>query len=378
MTTATITTTAPPRPSPVRRAIRAWPAWTPYAAAVWSAGYGLLGLLWALGVDGYPFGPGDLPDAREESILGATTAAGVGPWIAGLGFAGAVIALTMARLPAGRARLPARLPARVARVALAGWGWASAFLLVVLVPDQRVLTTVAYTPLALVGIPFGWPPMAYGEFVETVLPWPNVNQWICVFGGLLWAATALAFQRRTASACVHCGRRDAHSYGWTSRAGAARWGRWAAYAAFLMPFAYAVVRWAWALGIPLTISQEFLDELHRSGMVWAGAYLASFAAAGGVLTLGLTQRWGVIWPRWVLGLAGKSVPRAFPLVFATTVTLALASGGSVILRLTDWSDPAEWAANPLMVLAPWSVLLGAATLGYHLRTRRACRACGRG
>lgn len=371
MTTTTPTTSAPARPGPVRRAIRAWPAWTPYAAAAWSAGYGLLGLLWALGADGYPFGPGDLPDAREESLLGATTAAGTSPWIAGLGFVGALLALMLARSPARGA----------VRIALAGWGWASAVLLVVLVPDQRILTTVAYTPLALVGIPFGWPPMSYAEFAEKMFPWPNLNHYVCVVGGLLWAASALAFQRRTARACRHCGR-DAgggpgHSHSWTSRASAARWGRRFAYAAFLMPFVYAVVRWAWALGVPLTISQEFLDELHESGLVWAGAYLATFAAAGGVLTLGLTQRWGVIWPRWVLGLAGKPVPRAFPLVFATTVALSLASAGSVILRLTDWTDVAEWVGNPLVVLAPWSLLLGAATLAYHLRTRRACRVCGR-
>lgn len=370
MTTATSTppTTAPGRPGPVRRAARAWPAWTPYAAAGWSAGYGLLGLLWALGAGGYPFGEGDLPDGREESLLGATTAAGAGPWIAGLGFAGAMIALVLARSPARGG----------VRLALAGWGWASAVLLVVLVPDQRVLTTVAYTPLALVGIPFGWPPLTYAEFVDKAFPWPNVNQYVCVLGGLLWAAAALAFQRRTAGACVHCGRRTAHAHGWTSRAGAARWGRRAAYAAFLMPFGYAVVRWAWALGVPLTISEEFLDELHDSGMVWAGAYLATFAAAGGVLTLGLTQRWGVVWPRWVLGLAGKPVPRAFPLVFATTVALSLASAGSVILRLTDWTDPAEWAGSPMTLFAPWAVLLGAATLAYHLRTRPACRSCGHG
>ncbi|SDU77432.1 hypothetical protein [Jiangella alkaliphila] len=366
MTTATLTTT-PARPGPVRRAIRAWPRWTPYAAAAWSAAYGLLGLLWALGVGGYPFGPGDIEDAREESLLGATTAAGTGPWIAGLGLTGALVALMLARMSARG----------VVRVALAGWAWANAVLLVVLVPDQRILTTVAYTPLALVGIPFGWPPMSYAEFAAKMFPWPNVNHYVCVVGGLLWAATALAFQRRTVRACVHCGRRAGHAHGWTSPAGAGRWGRWAAYAAFLMPFGYALVRWAWALGVPLTISQDFLDELHESGLVWAGAYLATFAAAGGVLTLGLTQRWGIIWPRWVLGLAGKPVPRAFPLVFATVVALSLASAGSVILRLTDWSDPAEWAGSPMTLFAPWAVVLGAATFGYYLRTRGACRVCGR-
>jgi hypothetical protein len=351
--------------------VRAWPTWTPYAAAVWSGAYGLLGLLWALGVDGYPFGSGDVPDAREESLLGATTAAGTAPWIAGLSFAGALVAVLLARMPAGSARLPVR-------VALAGWGWASAVLLAVLVPDQRVLTTVAYTPVALVGIPFGWPPMTYGEFAEKSFPWPNINLYLCVLGGLLWAAAALAFQRRTAGSCVHCGRRTGHAHGWSSHASAARWGRWAAYAAFLVPFGYALVRWAWALGVPLTISQEFLDELHQSGLVWAGAYLATFAVAGGVLTLGLTQRWGVIWPRWVPGLAGKPVPRAFPLVFASAVTVSLASTGSVTMRLIDWAEPAEWAGNPMTLFAPWALLLGAATLGYFLRTRRACRVCGLG
>jgi hypothetical protein len=33
-----------------------WPEWVGYAAAAWSLAYGLLGLWWALGGAGFPFG----------------------------------------------------------------------------------------------------------------------------------------------------------------------------------------------------------------------------------------------------------------------------------------------------------------------------------
>jgi hypothetical protein len=52
------------------------------------------------------------------------------------------------------------------------------------------------------------------------------------------------------------------------------------------------------------VSGAEIDELHESGLVCAGASLAAFAAVGGVLTLGLFQLWGEVWPRWALGLRG--------------------------------------------------------------------------
>ncbi|GAB2517308.1 hypothetical protein [Nocardiopsis aegyptia] len=351
---------------PVRRALRRWPAWAGYAAAVWSFVYGALGLLWALGLPGFPFGVGDLPDARKESVLGFATATGVGAWIAVLGLVGAAVALLLARSHAHG----------VGRVALLGYGWAAALALIVVIPDQRVLTTLAYTPIALVGIPFGWPPLSYGEFVGLAYPWTTTNLMLCAAGGVLWAAATLAFQFRTNNACERCGRTDRTSR-WAAPAAAARWGRWAAYTAALIPFAYAATRWAWVFGFPLTISQDFLDELHANEMVWAGAYLATFGALGGVLTLGLVQRWGVIWPRWVLGLAGKRVPPIFPISFASVVAVSLASAGFVMARLIDWGDIDSVVGNPGALWPLWAAALGAATLAYHLRTRGACGECGR-
>ncbi|MEJ9233415.1 hypothetical protein LAV79_29475 [Peribacillus butanolivorans] len=36
-----------------------WPQWTGYAAALWSLIYGLLGLYWLLGGNGFPYGKND-------------------------------------------------------------------------------------------------------------------------------------------------------------------------------------------------------------------------------------------------------------------------------------------------------------------------------
>ncbi|GIH90133.1 hypothetical protein ACFFMN_10985 [Planobispora siamensis] len=340
-----------------------WSRWAAYAAGAWSLVYGGLGLWWALGGRGFPFGEGDIPDARAESLLGAATAAGTAPVIAVLGAAGALLALVLARV---------RLRGAPRAVALV-LAWAAALTLTVLVPDQRVLVAVAYAPIALVGLPWGWPPANY---FETALPWPVLNLMICMAGGVLWGATALAFQRRSAGCCQSCGRaEDGHS-AWTRPAAAARWGRRAAYVAFAIPLFYAVVRWAWALEIPLLVPDEGLRWLHETGLVWAGAGLATLAALGGVLTLGLAQRWGEVWPRWVVGLAGRRVPPVFPVTFASVITVVLASAGATAVRVTDWTDPVSWLANPITYWPLWAVALGVATAGYHLRRRGRCRRCG--
>ncbi|MFC4062117.1 hypothetical protein ACFOWE_27765 [Planomonospora corallina] len=345
------------------RAAARWIRWAAPAAGLWSLGYGGLGLWWSLGGSGFPFGEGDVPDARAESLLGSATAAGTAPVIAVLGAAGALLALVLVRArPRGVSRAAVLVPA-----------WASTLTLVALIPDGRVLLALAYAPIALIGASWDWPGV---DYFAVALPWPVVNMLICLAGGLLWAAAALAFQRRTRGACGSCGRIDGRAAGWARPAAAARWGRRAAYAAFAVPLLYAAVRWAWALGIPLLISGRELEELHRSGLVWGGAALATLATLGGILSLGLTQRWGEVWPRWVVGLAGRRVPAAVPVVSASLATAVLASAGAMMVRITDWGDPAAWLPDPMAYWPVWAVALGAATLGYHLRRRGGCRRCG--
>src|SRR3712207_7306374 len=63
---------------------RRWPGWIGYVAAAWSLTYCLLGLYWALGGAGFPFGTKNDPDAELSVLAGAQAEIG-GPVIAALG-----------------------------------------------------------------------------------------------------------------------------------------------------------------------------------------------------------------------------------------------------------------------------------------------------
>jgi hypothetical protein len=346
-----------------------------YAAAAWSLAYGLLGLWWALGGAGFPFGSENDPGAAL-SILGGVRAPTGAPVIAALGLAGAVAAVAMAR----------RWGRGTFRVALLALAWAVAAVLALLIPDYRVLVGVAYAPIILIGAPFGWPP---GVGILDAFPWPVVNQFFCIAGGLLWAATAVAYGRHTRGACGYCGRTGSGS-GWTTPSAAARWGRWAVYVAVVIPVLYALTRWAWALGIPLGISEEFLREGQEIGLWWAGASLATIAMGGAILTLGLVQRWGEVFPRWIPFLRGRRVPIWFAVVPASLVSVLVTTAGLMFVRLTLTGklgailgegvlSAENWAALAPELLWPvWGVALGAATLAYYFRRRDKCKHCGRG
>jgi hypothetical protein len=268
---------------------------------------------------------------------------------------------------------PAALP-RPARVALLGYAWAVTAALLMLAPDTRTLTIAGYLPILFIGAPFGYPPVDYGE----VFTWTLANQAIAVAGGLLLARATLRWQFRMRGDCVACGRGDA-APAWTHPAAAARWGRWATWVAAAIPAAYAVIRLAWAVHIPLGISREFLAEMHESGLVWAGAGLGGFALVGVILTLGLVQRWGEVFPRWMVGLAGHRVPVRLATVPASLVAVfVLAASVGYLSDGGFLADGANLATLPMVTWPLWAVALGAATLAYHLRRRGGCRHCGRG
>src|SRR5215204_1703935 len=269
-----------------------WPRWVGYLAGVWSLAYGLLGLWWTMGGAGFPFGEQNDPGAAL-SVFGGVRAEMGGPVIAALGLTGALVAVAMVRAR-GRGAL---------RAVLLAFAWTGAVVLTLVVPDYRVLVAVAYAPIFLLGAPFGYPPASFLE----AIPWPVINQFVCIGGGFLWAATAVAYGRRTRGACEDCGRIDVGP-GWTAPDAAARWGRWAVAVAVIVPVLYAVTRWAWALGIPLGISEKFLREGQEIGLWWAGAGLATIAVGGAILTLGLVHRWGEVFPRWIPFLSGRRVP----------------------------------------------------------------------
>ncbi|RAO26613.1 hypothetical protein PSN13_06641 [Micromonospora saelicesensis] len=357
----TTITASPPR------ADSRWPDRLAPLAAGWLGLWGVLALIGTLTGAGYPFGPND-PHGGDVSLLRLVPVEVATPLFAGVLLTAAVAALAMSR--------PAARPPGTLRALLAGYGWVVAFVLVLVVPDVRVLVVLGYLPILIVGAPFGWPPVDYAD----IFNWALLARFAALAGGLLLAGAVLAWQRRTAAACVGCGRNHTDR-GWTTPAAATRWGRWAAGIAAVIPFMYALTRFAWAAGIPLGISREFLTEMQDSGLVWAGFGLAAFATVGAILTLGLVQRWGERFPRWMVGLAGRRVPVKLAVVPATLVAISVTAASLGLL-----SNPKFWELTgglsitgaPMLLWPVWGVALGVAAYAYHLRRRGACRRCGRG
>ena len=141
------------------------------------------------------------------------------------------------------------------------------------------------------------------------------------------------------------------------------------------------------------MSEEYLRRGQESGMWIAGLFLATFGLVGAVLMLGLVQRWGEVFPRWMIGLAGRRVPIALAVVPASLVSVLLIVGGIGI-----WSGLAQMVAKlaaggaegigiigeiifqvgPTLLFPVWGVALAVATLGYYYRRRGPCSVCGRG
>ena len=341
---------------------RRWPEWVGYAAGAWSLLYGvlILGLYWMLGSRGFPFGEGD-PQAAL-SVLGRLSADVGAPVIAVVGAAGAVVAVAMAR---GWGRGPIR-------PVLLTFAWTAAVALTLVIPDYRGLMGVAYAFVFLVGVPFGWPP---GNFFD-VVTWPVANQFLCIGGGLLWAATVLAYHRRSGPAGSGHPGGDGR---WTTPTAVANWGRCAIAVAVVVPLLYAATRWAWALGIPLGISDELFREGRATGLWWAGAALGTVAIAGAMLTLGLGQRWGETFPQWLPLLGGRRVPPVLAIVPAALVSILVTSAGLMFVRLAllgtagnvfTFIGREDWAALAPELLWPlWGMALAVATLSYYLRRR---------
>lgn len=337
-----------------------------YLCTLWALLYGVLALVWTLTGDGYPF--------REEdtngglNVLRLLPADAAAPVFAGFALLTAVVAVAMS---GGHAVHPRGLPRRI----LLGYGWLAAAVLLLVIPDTTVLALTGYAPMLLIGAPFGWPDVDY----STVFTWTLANQLYCALGGVLLALTVLAWQRRTAGLCTACGRGDA-ARAWNWAASAARWGRWATYAAAAIPVVYALTRFSWLAGIPIGMSAEEIDSLRDSGAVWAGAGLATFAVVGAILTLGLVRRWGEVFPRWMIGLAGRRVPIKLAVTPATYVALAVAAASIAFLSdraFVELMVDFNAAAAPMLLWPLWSVALGVATWAYYVRRRGRCSTCGR-
>ncbi|MEU4474988.1 hypothetical protein [Micromonospora sp. NPDC023888] len=160
-----------------------------------------------------------------------------------------------------------------------------------------------------------------------------------------------------------------------------RWTRRWAYVAVALP----VVGWAlphglWVLGVPFGISEQELNDIANNLSTPTGVAITVVPPLAGLLVLGLVQRWGQQFPRWVPGLGGRPVPRLLAVVPAGAVALTLVTYGVLssavfVGRLLSgelpWSDVWDgWAVTAtLLVFLGWGVAMGVTTVGYALSTR---------
>ncbi|MFI5908194.1 hypothetical protein [Dactylosporangium sp. NPDC051541] len=275
----------------------------------WSVGTAAAGVGWALGAPGAPFGTDDRA-VRMGAVLTGLSGAVAGIGIALLGLVLAGVAVTAWR--------SARVSAAV-RVA----AWVAAGGLLLVVPDGRLLLAVGEV---LAGHP--------GRVEAAAL----TQGWFAV-GGVLWGLVA---------------------YGGRARETVVpRWGRAVTLVAAALPLGYALPRLLWAAGLRFGLGEATAGMVATAEGRQRELIFALACIGGGVLTLGLVQRWGTWVPWWV-----AAVP-------ATAVAVVLTGAGFTMWRSLAAFEPADWAAwAGNLIWLPWGVTLGMATFAY-VRRRRA-------
>jgi hypothetical protein len=254
----------------------------------------------------------------------------------------------------------------------------------------NLLVKFGYIPYAVVGL-FTGAKFVQG-YLKSLTDWATIHQLLCLIGGFLWLAATVCYGRRSGGACLYCGRRE-DPEGWQRPEQAARWSRIAVYVAMVAPVFYAFTRYAWALGFPLGMSEEHLRRGQASGVWISGLFLATFGLVGAALMLGLVQRWGEVFPRWMIGLAGRRVPIALAVVPASLVSVLLIVGGIAIgsgldrmaavlaaggVRSMELIGQIAFQVGPTLLFPVWGAAPAVATLGYYYRRRGPCRVCGGG
>lgn len=114
--------------------------------------------------------------------------------------------------------------------------------------------------------------------------------------------------------------------------------------------------------------------------LWEKLYVPSlsfFSLGLALLTLGLVQRWGEVFPRWVPGIGGRRVPVSFAVGAATAGALLVAAfivrafvGGEPRHPLPPGCTPPGWdVLGFYLPMVLWPPLLLAVTAHYLWRRR---------
>lgn len=159
---------------------------------------------------------------------------------------------------------------------------------------------------------------------------------------------------------------------------------------------YVVMKLTWATGGTFAGASgaEMVATARRNGASgiwltlesWGLDVTALLAALGVVLLWGLVRPWGEVFPRWLLGLAGRRVPRWLPLTpavlgAATLAPYGVVGSGYLLLTMVGAlpaSAPGDFHTVDNALLAGWigigafgvyGVSLALAARAYWLRTR---------
>ncbi|GAB3247999.1 hypothetical protein GCM10027562_06230 [Arthrobacter pigmenti] len=272
-------------------------------------------------------------------------------------------------------------PPRFLAAAATAFGGAYTAVVLLFMVDSQILSVAGYIPFLLFKAIFDPAALQDLDVQWAVLG----HQLVLIAGIVLWLLTAATAVRKAKAACVLCGRNDDGGRGWFSAAGAARWSTPVTVAAAIIPAAYAVVRFAWAVGIPLGIEDAFLRKMQETGATYSALGLASMALLGAVLTLGLIQKWGSAFPKWVPVVGGRQVPVLLAVIPAVFVSIIVVAAGVELIETAvsgmtggvpfDWNN---WGTLAPAFLWPlWGPLLAASALAYYLKRRGSCSTCGR-
>ncbi|MFI7649477.1 hypothetical protein ACIBTZ_25855 [Micromonospora sp. NPDC049460] len=327
-------TTMLPSPAPSPAAARPRRPVLPYAVIAWALLYGAVRVRWAL------VGSPAFPPLDTDLVVFT------GWWAVALCAAAGLVG---AGLAAARSWRPA--------LAVAGW-----------VVCAAVLLSCALLLLDVVGLLILDPGAAFH-------PGALLSRLACLAGAALLHAAVLQHRRRLRGDCRRCGRTGPAREAATTVPTWARVAAWSAVAGCLLRLAAQV--WVGFEDVPLSAGASMV------------AFEVGFLLAGVLLPLALAHSWGVVWPGWVPLLAGRRIPRLLLLVPAALFSVGLVCYFGVGLAqltvetVTGTFDPGDgryplaffWVAEPAYWLWGWG--LGVAAVGYHLRTRRPCRGCGR-
>jgi hypothetical protein len=312
-------------------------AWLPYAVLAWALAYGTLRAWWALG------GQPDIPPMGYDLLV-------ITGWpVVGLCALAAGLAVALLREPRSKPL-----------------GWTLVGLAAVV--SAGLVAGAGLILLDVVGTLFG----GLGMFHSLT---GFASRAGCLAGGLLLGRLALTYQRTLRGSCMTCGRTGA-----TTEPRTPAWAYVAAYATVLAFLIRIGAQYAVGFGdqsAPIRGDGDLAATLSEWG------FLIGTALAGILLPLALVHRFGRIWPRWTLVLAGHKVPRWLVLgpAFALSAGLLAYFGTGMIQMIATPSESAGslpgwffWVAVPAYVA--WGAGLGVAALAYRSLTKPACAGCG--